>query len=112
MNDEGFIGAALASFDPTTDPDVLAARTRASMHLEESIPDGRYCYRFTGPRQMEPCPFHAEIRALPATMNGYCAFLDRGDWQANAPSFLWDAVKICSVNLDQALDELDDPETQ
>lgn len=78
---------------------------------ESVIPAGLYCYDKNG-----VCPYWSLREDKPKQRNGYCSFLERGDWEVTDPelpedhpiqtahSLLWDQVKECGVNRD--LDEL------
>ena len=36
----------------------------------------------------------------PEQENGYCSYLERGDWEADHLSLLWDQCKECGINMD------------
>ena len=80
------------------------------------IPHGDYCYDKNG-----LCPYWSKDENRPDQESGYCAFLEKGDWDTNAskektitmhpsgekksPSempigigLLWDQVKECCIN--------------
>jgi len=71
----------------------------------DRIPKGCYCYDENG-----LCPFWRLDENQPYQRNGYCEYLQRGDWEAEIPddfpdgfplsalSLLWDQVKECGVN--------------
>jgi len=80
------------------------------------IPYGSYCYDKNG-----ICPYWSINSDFPEQYNGYCAFLEKGDWDLNRErewidvktkikltadeiglpmSLLWDQVKECGVNED------------
>lgn len=85
------------------------------------IPDGSYCYRFTGENGVTadgrpsmktvPCPHWHLLPGKPHQSNGYCALLGRGDWDevepdgrvVNGTSLLWDGVKECGLHNDDDL---------
>jgi hypothetical protein len=84
---------------------------------DEPIPSGQYCYSFSGLYingipQITPCPFWSRNSNYPEQGNGYCSYLNRGDWDVKIPSdlpdgfphsclsLLWDMCKECGVNLD------------
>lgn len=64
------------------------------------IPDGIYCYDEHG-----VCPYWSKDASQREQENGYCGFLQRGDWEDPGISMLWDQVKECGLNMD--LDEED-----
>ena len=76
------------------------------------IPKGIYCYDKNG-----TCPYWSKHPDHEEQENGYCAFLEYGDWEAEIPddfpphfptsclSLLWDQVKECGLNKDEENDE-------
>jgi hypothetical protein len=89
------------------------------------IPYGDYCYT-RGTRREKKCPYWSIRKGKPKMRNGYCAFLEKGDWDINAEkvwtvtmrnekgkyekiaegtakklgiegSWLWDQVKECRL---------------
>jgi hypothetical protein len=80
------------------------------------IPLGEYCYDNNG-----TCPYWELRLDRPKQENGYCAYLERGDWDTNASTqktltdhkgekwspaempfgvgLLWDQCKECGVNI-------------
>lgn len=63
-----------------------------------SIPEGPYCY---GKGRGDKCPHWKLIYGMPYQMNGYCKFLNKGDWypsEKGGTSLLWDQCKECGVN--------------
>jgi len=47
------------------------------------------------------CPYARAIPGKPDQQDGYCAYLDLGDWMTKLGfSLLWDGLKECKVNLD------------
>lgn len=91
---------------------VEAANKRAEeLNRDESvIPPGMYCYsRKSGWKadehgnpyfETEVCPYWASHPNKDEQESGYCAFLQRGDWEDEGFSLLWDLCKECSVNDD------------
>jgi hypothetical protein len=87
------------------------------------IPKGYYCYTLLETPSKENnfkfktkyCPYLSLNPDKPDQMNGYCSYLERGDWSAEIPenfpedfplsclSLLWDACKQCNVNLDEEI---------
>ena len=57
------------------------------------IPYGSYC---------KNCPYWSLDKSKPYQRNGYCNFLERGDWEIGENSWdslLWDKVKECNINV-------------
>ena len=95
------------------------------------IPKGQYCYTGFGVEKREDgsirlktkkCPYWSSREDKPEQQNGYCSYLERGDWDAIIPedfpegfpvsvlSLLWDQVKEpdCPVPVeDEDYDEID-----
>lgn len=74
------------------------------------IPPGPYCYTQKGdpiildgiPRiPIQRCPYWSLREDKPRQENGYCAFLERGDWEDGPLSLLWDQVKECGINSEE-----------
>jgi len=64
------------------------------------IPSGMYCYSGTpcgDDPNYELCPYWSAREDKPEQENGYCSFLERGDWSVEGLSLLWDQVKECRV---------------
>ena len=55
------------------------------------IPEGTYCYNGN-----YTCPFWGMIKTHPSYENGYCSFIDKGDWETGG--LLWDQCKECGIN--------------
>lgn len=80
------------------------------------IPKGIYCYGVQDGKRVR-CPYWSLRDDQPEQHNGYCSFLERGDWEVKIPpdfpphfptsclSLLWDAVKECGINEDYDEDE-------
>lgn len=85
------------------------------------IPKGYYCYSGYGTTK-RICPYWSIRRGKPRQANGYCAYLEKGDWDLNKEyhkrgrwkdgktgkfiespkrllplSLLWDQVKACDI---------------
>lgn len=60
--------------------------------LIESIPQGSYCYDEEG-----LCPYWTVNKNKPHQMNGYCYFMEMGDWQSENSSLIWNQVKECTI---------------
>jgi hypothetical protein len=74
------------------------------MKDKSKIPPGTYCYttqhydRRTGVLKTNLCPYWSRNPNKPEQENGYCSFLEFGDWEAEGMSLLWDQVKMCCEN--------------
>lgn len=81
------------------------------------IPSGPYCYGIVentlvktdegipyidsgGFIKTNPCPYWSINARKPYQSNGYCNFLEEGDWQHGGFGILWDQVKCCGINDD------------
>jgi hypothetical protein len=100
-----------------TDKEIIRRNKHMYQYL---IPDGVYCYNEKG-----NCPFWDRDFTRPEQANGYCYFLEKGDWQLNkeindrsifmygpdkgktvsevfgedtTSSLLWDQCKECGIN--------------
>jgi len=72
------------------------------------IPRGMYCYEqvdyITGAtiadNPIRMCPYWSFRIDKPRQMNGYCSYLESGDWEGEGAglSLLWDMCKECGVN--------------
>jgi len=62
------------------------------------IPKGIYCYNENG-----VCPYWSIDSTKPEQENGYCAFLEVGDWEPDGwTSYLWDQVKECGLKVEDS----------
>jgi len=59
------------------------------------IPEGIYCHGVNG-----VCPYWSSREDKPEQENGYCSFLEMGDWNDEPLTLLWDQVKECGINDD------------
>jgi hypothetical protein len=59
------------------------------------IPAGVYCYDESG-----RCPYWRLNTGRPEQMNGYCEYLELGDWMEGGTMLLWDQCKECGINND------------
>lgn len=59
------------------------------------IPKGDYCYN-NG--RSDPCPYWDCDLTKPMQLDGYCHYLESGDWEDEGCSLLWDQVKECGIN--------------
>lgn len=48
----------------------------------------------------KPCPFMGWREDKPEQEQGYCHFLERGDWEDGGCGILWDGCKECGINED------------
>ena len=91
------------------------------------IPKGPYCYHHINPTWVDGklvfkptyCPYWSIREDKPEQENGYCSYLEWGDWEAEVPpdfpehfprsvlSLLWDAVKECHINDKIDYDEME-----
>lgn len=60
------------------------------------IPKGCYCYDERG-----TCPFWDSIEGMPDQANGYCHWLQSGDWEDDGTFLLWEMCKECGLNDDE-----------
>jgi len=81
------------------------------MKDKSKIPPGHYCYKRLQPYpnsnhltrlNIEVCPYWSCDRNKPPQENGYCAYLEAGDWEHGG--LLWDQVKECGINEDEEND--------
>jgi len=76
--------------------------------LKTGIPHGPYCYEIIeierDKKNEKPimtvhvCPYWYRDSTKPEQMNGYCAYMDIGDWDDEGFGLLWDQVKCCGIN--------------
>lgn len=70
-----------------------------------SIPLGDYCYEVllvgsvSGVINIKLCPYWYRIPTKRNQEDGYCKFLDLGDWEEDGHGLLWDMVKECNINI-------------
>ena len=57
------------------------------------IPKGYYCYDDKG-----KCPYWELRSDKPKEENGYCKYLQIGDWEEDGMSLLFDQCKECNIN--------------
>lgn len=99
---------------------------------KNKIPKGLYCYSRDKNGKIQPCPYWSSRNDKSEQENGYCAFLEKGDWDLNLEaeveqinpktgertiismkgeetpipmSLLWDMVKECGINDDIDFEE-------
>lgn len=84
-------------------------RAYKELHGESVIPKGCYCYenfRDSGRRNangfpifnMDICPYWDRNEDYPEQMNGYCWYMEMGDWEDGGGGLLWDQIKECGIN--------------
>lgn len=79
-------------------------QTRIITKDSSVIPDGPYCYRLIGENNSSKtprssiCPYWSYREDKPRQENGFCAYLESGDWEREGVSLLWDQVKECGIN--------------
>jgi hypothetical protein len=67
--------------------------------LQKFIPEGIYCYELKNEKRVL-CPFWSFKKNKHHQENGFCSYLNKGDWQKNGTFLLWDACKECGINDD------------
>jgi hypothetical protein len=76
--------------------------------LEKSIdviPEGMYCYTRNEDNKVKVCPYWDKIKDQPEQMNGYCHYMESGDFESEGLSLLFDMCKECGINDDWDEDE-------
>lgn len=64
--------------------------------LQLFIPRGIYCYtKYLG--LFYVCPFWSRDLSKEEQEDGYCYYLQRGDWETEGLSLLWDQCKECGI---------------
>ena len=75
-----------------------------NMNMDTSvIPRGYYCYD-----DKDKCPYWELRKDKPKGENGYCSYLQYGDWEMEGLSLLFDQCKECNINkyTDQEMEDL------
>lgn len=66
------------------------------------IPEGPYCYTIErvedGKVYTKNCPYWSRNKDKEDWENGYCSYLEQGDWEVEGLSLLWDGCKECNIN--------------
>jgi len=89
-----------------SDPDLLDdIHTTLGLHKSENdmrvlkaekgdsvIPEGVYCIN---------CPYLDRAENKENQDNGFCWFMEEGDWQIDGLSLLWDGCKECGIKYDE-----------
>jgi hypothetical protein len=70
------------------------------------IPHGHYCYEPlsvdpNGKMKIKKCPFHTIDNNHEHQNNGFCNYLNAGDWMDDGTLDLWDSIKNCEINLEE-----------
>ena len=72
------------------------------------IPVGIRCYNHLEPKEggrrievVGACPYWSIRGDKPEQENGYCSYLEKGDWEFSETSHLWDMCKECGINIDK-----------
>ncbi len=65
----------------------------------EVIPEGLYCYTYDSDGALKLCPYWDKFDEHEPQNDGYCHFLEEGDWDVDGLSLLWDQCKECGENL-------------
>ena len=68
----------------------------STMKNLDIIPNGPYCYSDDG-----LCLYWSKRHDKPEQENGYCDYLQRGGWDVQRLSLLWDQVKECGIRVDK-----------
>jgi len=79
--------------EPSGFKPAIASADLTEEQCKSLIPEGHYCY---GKRMR--CPFWDNVPHFPKQNNGYCHFLNRGDFQEEGLGLIWDSIKECGVN--------------
>jgi hypothetical protein len=83
-------------------------RRYKEIHGESVIPEGCYCYwhiKDSGRKTKEGlpilesdfCPYWDIDDSRPEQMNGYCWYMEIGDWEDGGGGLLWDQCKECGI---------------
>ena len=55
-----------------------------------------YCYTYDKKGNRKLCKWHRMSSKHPEQENGYCLYLNQGDWEDDYISLIWDKCKECS----------------
>ena len=74
------------------------------------IPKGMYCYTCfgmgeNGKLRVKRCPYWSRRLDKPEQEDGYCGYLEKGDWDDDFLSLLWDSVKDPDCPVKESEDE-------
>jgi len=75
---------------------------------KSKIPNGPYCYtpkRFPCKEnnwiyEIDICPYWSINKTKPSQNNGYCQYMEEGDWEHDGLGLLWDQCKECDIDWD------------
>ena len=56
-----------------------------------------YCYTRHKDKSITPCKWWSLRRNKPTQDNGFCLYLNSGDWEYSYTSLLWDMCKECGI---------------
>ena len=70
------------------------------MSKHPEIPVGPYCYGADN----KQCPHWAVRDDREHQNNGYCSFLERGDWEGDGNLLLCENSKVCGINDPELID--------
>jgi len=80
------------------------------LHGTSVIPYGDYCYRHSGiveripgcfPRfKVDVCPYWDIDEDQHEQSNGYCWYIEKGDWEEDGTFLLFDQCKECGIKND------------
>ena len=85
----------------------LNMRAYKATHGETGIPKGVYCYEILSFGKGENgmpvaktrlCPYWDRDESKPEQSNGYCWYIEKGDWEEDGTFLLWDQCKECGIN--------------
>lgn len=65
------------------------------------IPNGYYCLDSRG-----RCPYWSIREDMPEYNNGYCSYIEKGDWELGDKSMLWNECKECGIRENNSFVEL------
>lgn len=66
------------------------------------IPFGPYCYTYDDKGKYIKCPYWGIDESHIPQDNGYCSYMEKGDWDDDSWSLLWDQIKECGINQDES----------
>jgi hypothetical protein len=82
---------------------------------KRKIPKGYYCYsRLVQIRGINPpkfkmigkCPYWSIRKGKPKQLNGYCKYMEQGDWEfTDWAGLIWDMVKECGIKMKWTADD-------
>jgi hypothetical protein len=90
-----------------TDVSLLSAEL-TDEQVKSLIPRSDYCYKWLetpSPEnnyrgKVKTCPFYDKMTNLPAQSNGYCHYLQAGDFTEDGTHLLFDMCKECGINVE------------